>query len=88
MLLNRLIERQRELGLPDREFADALGVPRSTWQLTRTGIKQIGGRIVVAVVKRFPDLRPDVVSFLASDATVITVADTAVANEREVAGVA
>lgn len=69
MLLSRLVERQQEIGLSDREFADVLGVPRSTWQLTRTGVKPIGGRVIVAVIKRFPDLRPEAVSFLASKAT-------------------
>lgn len=76
MLLDKLVGRQHDLGLTDREFADELGVPRSTWQLTRTGVKPIGHRVIVAVIRRFPELRQDAVSFLASMATDVAEDDT------------
>lgn len=72
MLRERLIARQRELGLSDREFAQLLGVPRSTWQLTRAGRKRVGPRIARAIIKAFPDLAPEAISFLLTDATTRT----------------
>lgn len=71
MLLERLIQKQRDNNQTDEEFADFLGVPRSTWQLTRSGVKPVARRIAVAAAKTFPDLKPLVVSFLLSDAAYV-----------------
>lgn len=76
MLREKLIERQRRLGLNDVEFARRLGVPRPTWALTRLGHKPVRRRIALAAMKAFPDLTPDCVSFLLSDVTSVTDAVT------------
>lgn len=75
MLLARLIEKQRADDMSDAEFADRLGVPRSTWQLTRTGIKPLGLRVAQAAAITFPDLKALVVSFLLSGATGVASRD-------------
>lgn len=76
MLLERLVEKQKELGLIDSEFARLLGVPRSTWQLTRTRVKPLRWGIAAAVVKTFPELEGDVALFLRSEATDVATPDT------------
>lgn len=72
MLREKLVARQQELGLNDTEFARLLGVPRSTWSLTRSGVKRVGPRIARAVLRAFPDLAPEAISFLLTDATMRT----------------
>ena len=71
MLFQRLLDRQRQLRLSDRQFANLLGIPRSTWQLTRTGVRPVGRRVAVAALQTFPDLAPDVALFLLSSATSV-----------------
>jgi len=68
MLLERLIAKQTELGVSDSEFARILEIPRSTWQLTRTRVKPVMWRVVVAAVRRFPEMAEDATLFLRSDA--------------------
>ena len=68
MLLAKIIEKQQEANQTDEDFADFLGVPRSTWQLTRSGVKPLGRRVALAAVRTFPELKSLVVSFLLSDA--------------------
>lgn len=72
MLARKLKEKQRQLGLSDRKFAERLSVPRSTWQLTKTGIKPVRRRIALAAMRVFPDLTTDALSFLLSDAASAT----------------
>lgn len=71
MLLEKLLRRQEELKMTDAQFAQRLGIPRSTWQLTRTGRKTVGPRIARAAQRAFPELTPDAVYFLLSDASQI-----------------
>lgn len=72
MLLDRLIAKQVALRESDIQFAKRLGIPRSTWQLTRTGRKPIGQTVARAAVRCFPELTPDAISFLLFNATVAT----------------
>lgn len=86
MLLERLIERQAGLRLNDSEFAHLLGVKRSTWQLTRTGMKPVRWSVASGAVAAFPDLADDATLFLRHSATRST--DTATprtAKNQEVA---
>ena len=68
MLLEKLIERQKQLGLNDAQFAKKLGVPRSTWRNTRIGERALGRKVALATMRTFSDLTADIVSFLVSDA--------------------
>lgn len=72
MVLERLITKQRELGLTDTAFAARLGIPRQTWGLTRTGFKPVRRRVALAAMRAFPEMTAECVSFLLSDATVRT----------------
>lgn len=73
MLLQRLIEKQRELKKNDAQFAELLGIPRSTWQLTRSGRVRMGERVARAARRTFgqtaPDLAEEAERFLLSDAS-------------------
>lgn len=69
MLLSKLVTRQREKGMSDADFAALLGVPRSTWQLTRSGRVPLGRRVALAAQRAFGDLSPEVIYFLLSDAS-------------------
>lgn len=63
-LLTNLIERQRELGEKDEDFAARLKVARSTWTATRLGSLPLSDRIADAVRESFPDLKATAESFL------------------------
>jgi len=79
MLFQKLLDKQEQLGLSDREFANLLKIPRSTWQLTRTGVRPMGRRVAIAAMQTFPDLAPDVALFLLSEATLAARTATTVA---------
>jgi hypothetical protein len=64
VLLDELIARQRAAGLSDHQFAALLGIPRSTWQLTRTGRKRIGRVVVAGALRAFADIETAVVADL------------------------
>lgn len=53
-LLAKLGARQGRL--TDRAYAIQLGIPRSTWALTRLGHLPLGRRVAFAVRRAFPDL--------------------------------
>lgn len=84
LLLERLTEIQRREGYSDTVFARHLGIPRSTWQLTRTGVKRIGRRVALAAMRAYPELTGDVISFLLSDATPATDPATPATCRKEV----
>lgn len=64
--------KQRESGASDSEFARVLGVPLSTWKHTRLGRRRLANTIARAAMRAFPELTPQVVSFLLSDVTVVS----------------
>lgn len=66
MLLDRLRGKQEAMGLSDSEFATELKVPRSTWQLTRSGKVPMGPRLAQAARLAFPDLTDEALLFLLS----------------------
>jgi hypothetical protein len=55
-VLAELIRRQLDSGMKDAEFSQRLGIPKSTWVLTRTGHKRLGPRVVRAALRLWPDL--------------------------------
>lgn len=69
LTVQQLASKQVALGMKDPAFAGFLGVPRSTWQLTRSGRKRLGRRIALAVINNLPDLRGEAISFLTSNVT-------------------
>lgn len=70
MLIQRLIKRQRSLGLTDVEFARRLGIHQSYWSLIKAGRRRPGRRFLAGVATQFPDLQPECLIFLRSDMTV------------------
>jgi len=72
VLLPKLIAKQRERGLSDREFAKLLDVPRSTWQLTRTGRVPLGPKVARGAQRAFDDLAPLATLFLLYGASAFT----------------
>jgi len=64
MLLSALIKKQLNQELTDSEFAHKLGISRSMWQFTARGEQEIGWLITLAVVKKFPDLFPELLFYL------------------------
>ena len=80
MLLAKLVARQHREGWSDIRMARELGVPRSSWQLTRTGKVSLGGRIARAAQRRFPELSADAISFLLSEASPEAASDSAQAD--------
>lgn len=64
MLLAKLIAKQEALDLTDSAFAALLGIPRSTWQLTRTRRKALGLRVARRTLRAFPDLTSEAAAFL------------------------
>lgn len=69
MLLEALVSKQRARKLTDQQFADELGIPRSTWQLTRSGEKPLGPRVLRAVLHTYPELRREVLACMKGAAT-------------------
>lgn len=80
-MLETLIGRQRELGETDAQFAARLGVPRTTWTMTRIGQKPLRNRVIVGAVRAFPELREVAASFLLSDVTSETASDAVATAE-------
>ena len=85
MLLDKIIAKQRELGIKDGQFAKRLGVPRSTWQLTRSRRVPLGSRVAKAAQTAFPELTADTLIFLLSDASVLAGAANSVAVPESIA---
>ncbi len=56
MLLEALIRRQRETGMSDYRFAAFLGIPTSTWRMTRIGVKPLRTKVLRAAYRAYPDL--------------------------------
>lgn len=66
MLIQTLLERQREMGLYDGAFARELGISRPFWNKIRNGQRRPGVVFLRAVAVRFPDLQPHCLIFLQS----------------------
>ena len=64
MLLERLRALQAERGLSDRQVADAMGIPRSTWQRTRAGDLPMTERVARAARNLFPQAEREITMFL------------------------
>ena len=71
MLIDKLKAKQQEMGLNDVQFADKLGVPRSTWRHAKVGIRRPSRKLVLGAMRQFPDLASLCVSFLLSDGTTV-----------------
>lgn len=71
MLIDKLIEKQRQEGLSDRLFAQKLGVSRQLWQFTRTGRTRIGERVCRGALRAYPDLTATILLFLQSASNIV-----------------
>lgn len=67
MLLHSLIKKQREKGLSHTEFAQSLGISRALWDLVRTGKRGFGEKTLSGIVRSYPELVPELLSFLRGD---------------------
>lgn len=63
-LVKALSKKQEMLGLTHEQFADLLGVNRSTWDWVRKGVNNPGLRMLAGISKNFPDLQEEMVAFL------------------------
>lgn len=64
MLARRLDQLQTERGLSDSEVARQAGIPRSTWQRTRSGALPMTERVARAVRPLFPEAEREITMFL------------------------
>lgn len=69
-LIERVRGAQRERGLTDEQLAAQLGVHRSLWNLTRRGKRPLRYKIARGIMRAFPELRMEMMIFLARNATV------------------
>lgn len=63
-LIKKLCDRQEAEDKTEREFAASLGIGQATWTLIRNGINKPGLKFIAAVTRLYPDLEPDVMTFL------------------------
>lgn len=72
LLLDKLIEKQRELQMTDKEFSTEISISRPLWTSTRNHTMPIRDKTIRGVLKRFPDLKEDVLIFLREDVRMLT----------------
>lgn len=65
-LTDKLIEKQKEMGLSDARFATLLGVSRALWNMTRTGDTPLGMKVLSGVLRVFPSMTDDVLRTMAA----------------------
>ncbi len=63
-VLAELIRRQETM--TDAEYSQRLGIPRSTWTLTRLGTVALGPRVIGAALRLWPDLREEALVWMAA----------------------
>lgn len=68
-IVETLIARQREYDESDAEFATRMGIPESTWKLTRLGYRRLAGRVARAAMQAFPDMEDSCSLFLLTGVT-------------------
>ncbi|MEA4879742.1 MAG: hypothetical protein VB037_06150 [Dehalococcoides mccartyi] len=69
-LLTLIIAEQQKRNLSDYQFVDFLNhnssehVSRQLWQFTRTGDRQIGQKLLTAIIQAIPELEPNVLMYM------------------------
>jgi transcriptional regulator with XRE-family HTH domain len=63
-LLDKLKEKQEQLGLNDVAFAERLGVSRTLWAFVKSGERVPGQKFLQAVMAAFPELKLDVFNYM------------------------
>lgn len=66
-LLELLKAIQSLTGMIDKDFADAIGIRRATWQTIRTGVRELGVDSLSAISRHIPELQPEVQIYLRGD---------------------
>ena len=64
MIINQLVEIQRREGLTDTEIAQRLGFHPISWNRIKKGRANFGEKFLRAVLKAYPELTLDVMSYL------------------------
>lgn len=72
MLLEKLIQKQKELGENDSTFATRLGIARSTWHRTKSGDIRVAESILSGAIKSFPELTAEIIIFLSSNVSKLS----------------
>jgi len=85
MFLDLLKDEQRARGLRDIDFAELLGVPRTTWSNARVGIRPVNNRMVRGAMRAFPHLHGKALDFLVSESTNGNRRSTVVKDSRDLA---
>jgi len=63
-LVETLVEKQKESGLDDAEFAAKIGVSRPAWSMIRSGSRRPGEKTLSGVMRAFPRLVDDCLAYL------------------------
>lgn len=63
-LMDTLVAKQAELGLSDTDFAAKLGISRPLWSMIRDGKRKPGQKVVAGVMRAFPRLTDDALTYL------------------------
>lgn len=66
-LVERLARIQEAHGWTDEELAQRAGIARPMWAAVRIGKSRLGHRSLGAIVRHFPELRDEVLSYLVED---------------------
>jgi transcriptional regulator with XRE-family HTH domain len=66
-LLNELLHQQQVEGLSDGDFARKLGITRHYWSAIKNGHQPITIKVLRAVVRTYPGLGKQVISYLAGE---------------------
>jgi plasmid maintenance system antidote protein VapI len=56
-MLSQLIQKQKEIGATDQEFAEIMGVSSKLWNFIRNGHRRLTERTIIKAATSFPDLR-------------------------------
>ena len=64
MLLEKLVQAQKDRGINDTDFARLLRISQPFWNQIKTGKRNIGIATLAGVVQNFPELKKDVLDFL------------------------
>jgi hypothetical protein len=66
-LVLALTDKQRRLGLADKQFAQVLGISGGLWSWTRIGQYPVGMALLRGTLRAFPDLWPEALYVLSGD---------------------
>ena len=64
--VEQLKERQAERKLADSEFAELLGISKPTWNMVKSGKRQLGVESLNKIMANFPELTIEIMQYIRS----------------------